>query len=140
MNSQQFPCHKIAEGVASGEALISNDDICFYMIDPETGIVIEKGHELEGRSVAGSVLIFPSGKGSSVVQTDGLYQLQLHGNAPKAMIIKHADTVLVASAIIIGIPLVNKLPDIFYETVDNGCSIDIDANQNTVIVRKRIEV
>ena len=98
MTSQEFDCHKIAEGAACAQALISNDDICFYMIDPKTGIVIEKGHELEGKSVAGSVLIFPSGKGSSVVQADGLYQLQLHGTAPKAMIIKHADTVLVASA------------------------------------------
>lgn len=136
MASQQFPCHKIAEGKALGNALISHDDICFYMIDPKTGIVIEKGHALEGRSVAGTVLIFPSGKGSSVVQADGLYQLQRHGTSPKAMIIKHADTVLVASAIIIGIPLVNKLPDAFYDTVDDGCSIDIDADQNKVTLKK----
>lgn len=140
MSSKEFHCHKIAEGIASGKALLSNDDICFYMIDPKTGIVIEKGHDLEGKSVAGFVLVFPSGKGSSVVQADGLYQLQLHGNAPKAMIIRHADTVLVASAIIIGIPLVSKLPEAFYEALDSDCQLDVDANCNKVIVKRRTNV
>ncbi len=46
MKIKEFNCHKIAEGVASGKALVSSDDICFYMIEPKTGIVIEKGHDL----------------------------------------------------------------------------------------------
>ncbi len=134
MKSKVFSCHKIAEGVASGEALVSKDDICFYMIEPKTGIVIEKGHALEGKSVAGTVLVFPTGKGSSVVQADGLYQLQLHGNAPQAMIIQHADTVLVASAIVIGIPMVNKLHEDFYKELKPGCLLDLDADRKTVTI------
>ena len=132
MSSKTFPCHKIAEGCASGEALVSGDDICFYMIDPKTGIVIEKGHALEGKSVAGKVLVFPGGKGSSVVQADGLYQLQLHKNEPRAMIIAHADTVLVASAIVIGIPLVSKLPAAFYRSLAPDCRLEVDADGKTV--------
>ena len=135
MAEKEFTCRRIAEGTASGEILISRDDICFYLIDPKTGIVIEKGHDLEGRSVAGKVLVFPTGKGSSVVQADGLYQLQLHGNAPKAMIIRHADTVLVASAIIMGIPMVHMLPQDFYDYLEDGkfAVVDSDLAKVTVV-------
>jgi predicted aconitase with swiveling domain len=93
----KWMCHRIVRGKAEGEALISHDSICFYLVDPKTGKVIEPHHDLEGQSVAGKVLIFPGGKGSSVVQADGLYQLKLNGTAPKAMIIQNPDTVLVAS-------------------------------------------
>jgi hypothetical protein len=134
MEEKEFNCHKIAEGTASGEILISSDDICFYLIDPETGVVIEKGHDLEGRSVAGKVLVVPTGKGSSVVQADGLYQLQLHGNAPRALIIKHPDTVLVASAIVMGIPMVNKLGQDFYDYIENGKTAVVNSDLGKVTV------
>jgi predicted aconitase with swiveling domain len=42
MNDTTFTCHKISEGFAEGEVLISTDDIMFYLIDPQTGVVIEK--------------------------------------------------------------------------------------------------
>ncbi len=134
MKEKEFICHKIAEGTASGEILISRDDICFYLIDPRSGIVIEKGHDLEGRSIAGKVLVVPSGKGSSVVQADGLYQLQLHGNAPKALIIQYPDTVLVASAIVMGIPMVNKLSEDFYSCAENGKIAVVNSNSAKVTV------
>jgi predicted aconitase with swiveling domain len=135
MRAKVFDCHKISQGHAIGKVLVSKDDICFYMVDPETGIVIEKGHALEGRSVADKVLVFPTGKGSSVVQADGLYQLQLRNNAPKAMIIQYADTVLVASAIVIGIPMVNKLPEAFYRELEADCLVEIDADANRVTIK-----
>ncbi len=134
MKAKEFNCHKIAGGTASGEVLVSRDDICFYLVDPETGIVIEKGHALEGRTVAGKVLVVPTGKGSSVVQADGLYQLQLHGNAPRAMIIRYPDTVLVASAIVMGIPMVNKLPENFYDCIKDGVAAVVDSDRGMVTV------
>jgi predicted aconitase with swiveling domain len=77
-----FSCHKISEGVGESEVIISKDEIMFYLVRPEDGVVIEKAHDLEGQSVAKKVIIFPGGKGSSVVQSDGLYQLMMRGNQP----------------------------------------------------------
>jgi predicted aconitase with swiveling domain len=133
---QRFECHRIAEGVAEGDALVSSDDICFYLVDPKSGKIIEEHHAAQGESVAGKVLVFPSGKGSSVVQADGLYQLTIHGNAPKAMIVQHPDTVLVSSAIIMGIPLVDRLNADFYRTLNQGDWIRVDADQSTVLLTK----
>lgn len=129
-----FKCHRIAGGRAGGEALFSSDDICFYLVEPATGVVIEKNHALAGQSIAGRVLIFPSGKGSSVVQADGLYQLARQGQGPAAMIIRHPDTVLVASAIIMEVPLVDKADGLFYKLAHDGDYIDIDADEGRIVL------
>lgn len=83
-----FLCHKLSEGVVEGEVLISQDDICYYLVDPATGNVIESGHDIEGQSVAQKILVFPGGKGSSVVQADGLFQLLMKKMPPKPWSLK----------------------------------------------------
>jgi uncharacterized protein len=132
MRDITFSGHPIADGCVEGEALVSRDDIMFYLIDPDSGVVLEKGHSLEGKSVAGKILVFPGGKGSSVVQADGLYQLLMHANAPRAMIIQNPETVLVASAIIMEIPMVDQLKASFYQTIQDGDRLRVDATHGVV--------
>lgn len=129
---KRFSCHKISEGCVTGEAIISEDAIMFYLINPETGVFIEPGHALEGKSISRKILIFPSGKGSSVVQADGIYQLMSHHNEPKGMIIKYPEAVLVASAIIMELPLVDKVDEEFYATVKDGDTVTINADEGYI--------
>jgi predicted aconitase with swiveling domain len=129
---KRYSCHKISEGKADGEALVSLDDIMFYLIKPETGVVIEPSHDLYGKSMAKKILIFPSGKGSSVVQADGLFQLNKNGNMPKAMIIQYPETVLVSSAIIMDIPMVDKVDPAFYEDIKSGDEIIVNADEGYI--------
>ncbi|HOR19263.1 MAG TPA: DUF126 domain-containing protein, partial [Brevefilum sp.] len=57
----------IYPGVAEGDALVSRMGISFYGgVDPDTGVITEEGHDLRGQSLAGKVLVFPTGKGSTV--------------------------------------------------------------------------
>lgn len=132
MKEKIFKCHKISEGCIEGEVIISKDDVMFYLIKPETGEVIEPEHDLENKIISNKILIFPSGKGSSVVQADGLYQLKMKNNAPKAMIIQRPETVLVASAIIMEIPMVDKVEEEFYKIVKNGDKIRLDATNGEI--------
>jgi hypothetical protein len=125
-------CRKISDGEAEGQIIVSRDAVCFYLVEPETGVIIEKNHDIEGRSIAGKVLVMPSGKGSSVVQADGLYKLAKNDKAPKAMIIEHADTVLVSGAIVMEIPMVHKVEKIFYDTVKSGDIISLDATNGMI--------
>jgi predicted aconitase with swiveling domain len=127
-------CHKISEGKAAGEVLVSQDDILFYLVDPESGRVTEKGHFLEGKSIAGKILVFPAGKGSSSVQVDGLYQLLMQDKAPLAMIIERPDTILVTSAIIMEIPLVDQVEPAFYDLIKDGDRIEVDADNEQIII------
>ncbi len=132
----RYKCHKISEGIAEAEALISSDDMCFYLADPKTGKIIEDSHSLYGTSISKKILIFPSGKGSSVVQADGLFQLNKENNMPLAMIIQYPETVLVSSAIIMDIPMVDRVEQTFYEEVKNGDKLIVNANEGYVeIVR-----
>lgn len=130
--STKYRCHKISGGTAEGEVLFSSDAIMFYLLDPKTGIVIEKHHSLEGKSLAKKILVFPGGKGSSVVQADGLYQLKINDNLPLAMIIEHPEAVLVSSAIIMDVPMVDKVSPEFYQEVKDGDRIRVNADTGVI--------
>jgi len=130
-------CHKIIGGYGEGEALVSHEPICFYLTDPKTGVVREKGHELAGKSLAGKVLVFPSGKASSVVQIDGLFKLASHGVAPKALIVKDVETVLVVSAFMVKVPLVDRLEKDPFQVINTGDFVKVDAERGMITIAKR---
>ena len=81
------------------------------------------------------MLLFPGGKGSSVVQQDGLYHLDRFHNMPAALIVQDPDPVLVAGAIIMEIPMVNRLPQEFYDTVKNGDIVRVNADEGFVEIQ-----
>jgi len=130
-------CHRITGGCGEGEALVSNEPICFYLTDPKTGRVREKGHELEGKNLSNRVLVFSSGKASSVVQIDGLFKLASNKVAPKAMIVRDVETVLIVSAVIAKVPLVDRLEKDPFETIRTGDFVKVDADKGIVTVIKR---
>ena len=129
---RKYSCHKIAGGRVKGELLFSKDAVCFYLIDPKTGVVIEKEHCLYGQSITGKILVFPYGKASSVVQADGMYQLQLTGMGPAGMVVQDADTTLAASAIIFEAPMVNRMAPEFYKEAQDGMLAELDAEQGSL--------
>ncbi len=129
-------CHKLAKGYGEGKALVSKDAICFYLVDPKSSAVKERGHDLEGQSIAGKVLVFPSGKASSAVQMDGLVKLLLNKNAPSAMIVTDVEPVLVGSAVLTKIPLVDRLEKNPFEAIRSGDFVRVDADKGLVTVAK----
>jgi hypothetical protein len=130
-------CHRIIGGRGDGEALVSHESICFYLTDPKTGVVREKTHELAGKNIANKVLVFPSGKASSVVQIDGLFKLASHGLAPKAMIVKDVETVLIVSAFLAKVPLVDRLERDPFKAIRNGDFVTVDADRGMITVASR---
>jgi len=99
----------ICAGRAEGEALVSSSPISFYGgVDPDTGVVVERGHELEGMCVKGKVLVFPNGQGSTVGSYI-LYRLRKIGAAPSAIVNEKCETIIAVGAIIAGIPCVDKV-------------------------------
>ena len=130
----EFSCHTVSQGYAEGEALISADPILFYHTDFTTGVFKEPGHSLEGKNIAQKILIFPGGKGSSVVQADGMYKLDMAHLAPNGLIVSELDTVLVASAIIMEVPMVNEVEPGFYREVRDGDRICLNATDGIITI------
>jgi len=122
---------KISTGNASGETLVTKMGISFFGgVDPETGKVVEKGHELEGQSIAGRVLVFPTGKGSTVGSYT-LYRLKKAGLAPAAIVNAEAETITAVGCIISDIPCVDQIP---IDQLKTGMQIRVDADNATVEV------
>ncbi len=103
----------ISRGIGSGDLLVSPEPISFLSgVDPETGTVVEHGHPLEGQSLAGRVLAFPYGKGSTV-GSYVIYALKQNNLAPAAIINTEAEPIIAVGAIMAGIPMVDRLPPEF---------------------------
>jgi predicted aconitase with swiveling domain len=97
---EQLKGRIIYKGNAQGEALVTSMPISFYGgVDPNTGVVLEKGHDLQGISVKGKILVFPQGKGSTVGSYT-LYRMKKNNTAPAAMINKETETIIAVGAII----------------------------------------
>ncbi|WZL72842.1 DUF126 domain-containing protein [Clostridiaceae bacterium 35-E11] len=132
--SKTFKCKKISKGKVEAEVIVSKDAVCFYLVEPETGVLVEDNHDAKGKDISGKILMMPSGKGSSVVQADGLYKLEQHGKAPSGIIVEHADPVLVSSVIIMNVPMVHKIDKEFYNTIKSGDKILLDADKGLVTI------
>ena len=122
----------ISPGKVEGEAIVSPDPIGFYGgIDAKTGIVIEKGHPLEGKCVTDKILVFPCGKGSTV-GSYVIYGLKKNGVAPKGIINKETETIVATGVILAGIPCVDQI-DI--EKIKDGDTVLLDADKGTVDIK-----
>ena len=99
----------IKSGRGEGSALVSSAPIGFLGgVDPDTGIVLEPGHPLHGKSIAGTVLVFPTGKGSTVGSYT-ILRLGCGGHGPAAMINAESEAIVAVGAIIAGIPMVDRI-------------------------------
>ena len=128
---KMIKCRTIFQGKGTGKALVSNVPISFFGgVDPNTGVIIERGHPLFGKSIKGKVLIFSTGKGSTVGSYI-LLQLSKNGKAPAAIVCKEAEAIVAVGAIMGEIPMVDN-PDAFDFT--SGQQIIVDGFNDAIII------
>jgi predicted aconitase with swiveling domain len=109
----------IKKGKAEGEAIVSSEPIGFLGgVDPDTGNVIEKGHPLEGKNIKGKILVFPTGKGSTV-GSYVLYRMKKNNAAPIGIINEECEPIVAVGAIISDIPCIDKIDINKIKTGDN---------------------
>lgn len=125
---------KIVTGKASGQAVVTREAISFNGgVDNMTGIVTEPGHELEGVNIAGKVLVFSTGKGS----TGGsykIYDMVSRGTAPVAFVQINPEAITTIGAIIGNIPVVAGLDQDPTVAIATGDQVEIDADAGWVQV------
>ena len=124
---------KIVGGKAEGELIVSQKPLSFLGgVDPETGIVTDAESDIRGESIAGKVLAFPRGKGSTV-GSYVIYALKKNGKAPKAIIVGEAETIVATGAIIAGIPMVDGID---VSKLKSGMRVKINADEGEVEVEE----
>ena len=123
----------ISRGTGAGRLLVGPDPISFLSgVDPETGIVTEKGHPLEGQDITGTVLAFEYGKGSTVGSYI-LYALSRSGHAPAAIINSEAETIIAVGAILGHIPMIDRLTIPLTE-LPSGKIVQINGDEGTLTI------
>ena len=125
----KFQGRKIYAGKVKGQALVTAMGISFFGgVDPDTGVVVEKDHELEGESINGKILVFPSGKGSTVGSYT-LYRLKYNNLAPKAIINTECETITAVGCIISEIPCVDQIP---IDKIKSEMNLLVNGEEGTV--------
>jgi uncharacterized protein len=125
----KFQGRTIYKGQVQAQALVTHMGISFFGgVDPETGVIVEKGHELEGQSIRGKVLVFPTGKGSTVGSYT-LYRLKKNGFAPAGIINIECETITAVGCIIAEIPCIDHIP---IAEIQSGAWLEIDGENGFV--------
>lgn len=122
----------VSEGDASGDAVVLEG--AFSLIgdfEASTGILLVKGHPMQGQSLAGKVLVCTTGKGGTIAPFIA-YQAKQAGKAPAAILCDVADPILVESALVSGIPLLDRLDPSPVKTIKTGQKVRIAGGEVTV--------
>ena len=117
----------LVKGKAQGLVLKSNDPINFLgTVDKKTGIISDKNHELFEKSIKDSILVFPSGVGSSVGAYT-IYSIKSNSSAPLAMICQKADLTVATGCALANIPLVT-VSDEEFSSFQTGQKISLNTD------------
>ena len=101
-------------------------------VDKKSGIISDKDHELFEKSIKNSILVFPSGVGSSVGAYT-IYSIKSNNSAPLAMICQKADLTVATGCALANIPLI-LVSDEEFLSFENGQKISLDTESQTPII------
>jgi len=131
-------CSSIETDEVTGVALVCAEDISFLgQIDPGTGTA-QEGLSIEGTSVKDRILVYPTGKGSTV-GSYVLLNLIKNGVGPKGIINRETDTVVLSGAIWADIPIAHRFADGIdpMEVIETGDIVTIKNNEKKVVVDRK---
>ena len=124
----------VVEGVIEGKAFVSKRRInLLHDLDMETGKITREDHEDFGKTIAGKILVFPSGVGS-VGLSSVLYTLVKNKVGPIALINQELETTIVFGALIANVPMVAELDQNPVDVIKTGDTLKLDGGKGTVEV------
>jgi len=121
----------LVSGKVEGIVLKSENPINFLgTVDKKTGIISDQNHDLYQKSLKDTVLVFPSGVGSSVGAYT-IYSIKSNESAPLAMICKKADLTVATGCALANIPLIT-ISDEEFSSIKNEMKISFDTDSNQI--------
>ena len=137
----------ILGGRGAGDALVTRMPINFTaafskpqnFIPSRRAEIRDRHHDLFGRNVAGSVLVFPACIGSTFTGMV-LMQIASEGSGPAAIVVQNADSLLVSGGVLgevwfeKGLPLVEYRSDDLFEKIATGDRVVVDGETGEISV------
>ncbi len=122
----------LVRGRTQGVVLKSENPINFLgTVEKRTGVISDDSHDLSGKSIRDTILVFPGGVGSSVGAYT-IYSIKSNSAAPLAMICKKADLTVVTGCALADIPLLTVSGEQF-DSIRDGMRLRIDTNAEPVM-------
>jgi phosphomecalonate degydratase small subunit len=129
-------CRRISRGKVKGQVIISKEPLSFLGgVDPNTGRVIDQGHELYQQNLKDKILVIPSGKGSTV-GSYVIYQMVKNRTAPKGILALEAEPIIATGAIMAGLPMVDHPEVDILGILKNGDFVELDADSEIIKIIK----
>jgi len=145
MSGRQHVLHGrgCAAGQFEGEVVVSRQSFGFWQgLDPQTGVVIDKRHDLCGAVIKGKAFAFPYGRGST--GTPGIFlEAVRNGCAPAAIINVKSEPMIIMCALLaeaffkVAIPIVDGLDVPTQEALRTGDRVRIDGATGRIEILAR---
>jgi hypothetical protein len=120
-----------------GEAIVSEEGFSpRYDLDRWSGIISRPGHRLEGLSIAGKILFFPSAKGG-IAAGWAFHDIKHKGLAPKAFIFGVTNPVMVQGALFADITITEGWDRNPSGVIGTGDIVSVNPELNQIVVVRR---
>jgi predicted aconitase with swiveling domain len=126
--------HALTAGQARGEVIVLDEPLSFWGgFDSATGRITDRHHPQVGTSLAGKVLVMPSGRGSSS-SSSVLAEAIRARTAPVAIVLREADLIVALGALVAAelyrhhVPVVAVAPD-DYAALQTGQTVEVVAEE-----------
>ncbi len=132
-------------GIVEGEALVSSMPFGFFGgVNPGTGIVIDRWHDLYEKNMKGKILIYPEGRGSTVGAAI-ILELARTQCAPKAILFNASEIITVTGGVLAkkfydcDLPMLDRFDCDITKAVKTGDIVRVDPAEGTVEILSRAE-
>jgi predicted aconitase with swiveling domain len=115
--------------------IISQEPLSFLGgVDPQTGNITDREHDLYQQNIRDKILVIPSGKGSTV-GSYVIFQMAKNNTAPLAIIAMEAEPIIATGAIMASIPMVDQPEENVLELLKEGDLVEVDADQGIIEIK-----
>ena len=123
-------------GIGEGKAIVTDEGVAFCAgINPATGDITERTHELNGQNISGKILVFPFGKGSSAF-SKAAYALFLAGKAPAGWLIRDVNPQTAMASVVMRTPAVTDLDQDPIKVIRTGDWVKVDGDKGNVEITR----
>lgn len=120
-----------------GEALVSTHGFnARYDMDRRRGVFSRPSHDLYQQSYVGKILVFTTSKGG-IATSWALHDLKARGLAPKALIFRRTNPIMVQGAVLAGVAILHQLETDPVTTLRTGDWVRVNPDRGTVEVLRR---
>lgn len=125
------------KGVVEGEAMVCPESIQGWAgIDDHTGVIIEKGHSQEGKSIDGKILVLPCSKGSNGWSCH-FHSAMIKGYKPKGWVFSKIDSRAGVASAVLQIPTVTNFEENPCEIIKTGDIVRVNGDTGEVEILSR---